>query len=66
LGEGGNIRFDFDTWLTQTYGLKRTDISKKELAIAMEEYAEEYPAPGDHSIAMKTYPFKRYLDSKRA
>jgi len=36
----------------------------KELAIARTEYAEEYPALGEHPIAMKAYPFKRYLDSK--
>lgn len=61
---GGNIRFDFDTWLTQTYGLKAKDLSTKELVIARKEYAEEYPALGEHPIALKTYPFKRYLDSK--
>ena len=61
---GGNIRFDFDTWLMQVYGLKTKDLSKKELATARKEYAEEYPAIGEHPIAMKTYPFKRYLGSK--
>ena len=61
---GGNIRFDFDTWLTQVYGLKTKDLTMMERAIARTEYAEEYPALGEHPIAMKTYPFKRYLDSK--
>jgi hypothetical protein len=62
---GGNIKFDFDTWLTQTYGLKAADLTKKELVIARKEYAEEYPALGEHPIAMKTYPFKRHLDSRK-
>jgi hypothetical protein len=62
-GEG--LRFDFETWLTQVYGLKARDLTKKELSIAEKEYAEEYPKPGNGEIKLKTYPFKRYLDSKK-
>jgi hypothetical protein len=58
------MRFDFDTWLTQTYSLKAKDLTKKELALAKEEYAEEYPPKGSHDIKLKTYPFQRYLNSK--
>lgn len=59
------MRFDFETWLTQTYGLKAGGLTKKELSIAKKEYAEEYPRPGNSEIELKTYPFKRYLDSKK-
>ena len=58
------MRFDFETWLTQVYGLKTRDLTKKELSIAKKEYAEEYPKPGNNEVKLKTYPFKRYLDSK--
>jgi hypothetical protein len=57
------VRFDFDTWLMQTYGMKAKDLSKKALSLARKEYAEEYPKPGESDIVPKTYPFKRYLDS---
>jgi len=59
------MRFDFETWLTQTYGLKARDLSKKELGLAKKEYGEEYPKPGESEFKLKAYPFKRYLDSKK-
>lgn len=59
------MRFNFETWLVQTYGLKAQSLNKRELSLARREYAEEYPAPGESDIEMKTYPFKKYLDSKR-
>ena len=59
------MRFDFDTWLGQNYGLKRTALTDDELEIARREYEEEYPNEGEHPIGIKTYPFKKYLDSKR-
>ena len=58
------MRFDFETWLTQTYGLKAGDLTKREISIAKKEYAEEYPRPGNSAIGLKTYPFKKYLDTK--
>lgn len=58
------MRFDFRTWLTQTYGLKQGDLTQRELTLAKKEYAEEYPRPGNNEIKLKTYPFKKYLDSK--
>ncbi|MEW5748621.1 MAG: hypothetical protein AB1793_07575 [Candidatus Thermoplasmatota archaeon] len=61
---GGTLKFDFDTWLAQNYGLKADRLTKRELAIATKEYEEEYPPPGEGEIKLKTYPFKRYLDSK--
>jgi hypothetical protein len=66
LSEREDMRFDFETWLTQTYGLKARGLSKKELGLAKKEYAEEYPKPGESELKLKTYPFKRYLDSKRS
>lgn len=59
------MRFDFDTWLVQTYGLKEHDLTKKELALARREYREEYPRPGNGPITPKTYPFQKYLNSKK-
>lgn len=59
------MRFDFDTWLMQTYGFKRKDLTKKELELATKEYAEEYPPVGSHEIRLKTYPFQKYLNSKK-
>lgn len=58
------MRFDFDTWLVQTYGIKAKDLSKKELDLARKEYKEEYPDPGEGDVKLKTYPFKKYLDHK--
>jgi len=49
----------------QTYGLKVKGLTKKELGLAKKEYKEEYPAPGEGEIGLKTYPFKKYLDSKK-
>ena len=63
--DGVNLRFDFDTWLVQTYGLKAKDLSEKELDLARKEYKEEYPAPGEGEIKLKTYPFKKHLDKTR-
>jgi hypothetical protein len=58
------MRFDFDTWLMQNYGMKARDLDKKALSLAKKEYSEEYPKPGESDIGLKTYPFKKYLDSK--
>ncbi len=58
------MRFDFETWLMQTYNLRARDLSKKELSLAKNEYKEEYPTPGEGELKLKTYPFKRYLDAK--
>jgi len=60
------MRFDFDTWLVQIYGLKAKDLDKKELELARKEYKEEYPKPGEGEIELKTYPFKKYLDQKKS
>lgn len=59
------MRFDFDTWLMQTYGMKVKDLDKKALSLAKKEYAEEYPKPGESEMTLKTYPFKKYLDSTK-
>jgi len=59
------MRFDFDTWLVQTYGFKTKDLTKKELALAKKEYKEEYPRPGNSAMKLKTYPFQKYLNSKK-
>ena len=58
------MRFDFDTWLVQTYGMKAEKLDKKALELAKREYGEEYPPVGETAIKLKTYPFKKYLDSK--
>lgn len=58
------MRFDFETWLVQNYGVRASALSEKELALARKEYVEEYPPPGEGDIKLKTYPFKKYLDSK--
>ena len=62
---GEELRFDFETWLMQTYGLKPEDLDTGELSLAKKEYAEEYPRPGETDTRLKTYPFKKYLDSKK-
>ena len=49
----------------QTYDLKAKDLDKKALGLARKEYAEEYPPEGETEMMLKTYPFKRYLDSRR-
>lgn len=59
------MKWDFDTWLVQVYDLKPKDLNKKELALAKREYKEEYPPSGEGKMALKTYPFKKYLDSKK-
>ncbi len=59
------MRFDFETWLVQNYGIKAQDLTEEELALAKEEYVEEYPPVGEGEIKLKTYPFKRYLDAKK-
>lgn len=51
--------------MRQNYGLRADKLTEKELSLAKEEYGEEYPPVGEHEIVLKTYPFKRYLDSKR-
>jgi hypothetical protein len=58
------MRFDFDTWLMQTYEMKAKDLNKEALSLAKKEYSEEYPEPGESAIGLKTYPFKKYLDTK--
>ena len=40
------------------------DLDEKELELARREYAEEYPRPGEGAIRLKSYPFKKYLDTK--
>lgn len=47
----------------QTYGMKAKDLDNEALSLAKKEYSEEYPTPGESEIALKTYPFKKYLDS---
>ena len=59
------MRFDFDTWLVQTYGIKAEGLDKKALTLAKREYREEDPPVGETALKLKTYPFKKYLDSKR-
>ncbi len=59
------MRFDFETWLMQTYDTRPKMLTKKELALAKKEYAEEYPPVGESEISLKTYPFKKYLDSRK-
>lgn len=59
------MRFDFETWLVQNYGIKAKDLDVDELALARKEYDEEYPPPGESEIKPKTYPFKAYLDGRR-
>lgn len=59
------MRFDFETWLVQNYGIKSEALDKEELALAKMEYEEEYPPVGEGEVRLKTYPFKRYLDSKK-
>lgn len=59
------VKFDFETWLVQTYGIKPSSLSEKELGIARKEYSEEYPQEGETDIKLKTYPFKRYLDQQK-
>ena len=59
------MKFDFETWLMQIYGLRPGTLTKKELTLAKREYAEEYPPVGESEISLKTYPFKKYLDSKK-
>ncbi len=58
------MKYNFETWLMQIYDLKTTKLTKRELALAKKEYAEEYPPVGESNISLKTYPFKKYLDSK--
>lgn len=58
------MKWDFETWLRQNYGLRSQDLNKKEMALAKKEYSEEYPPPGEGEIKLKTFPFKRYLDSR--
>lgn len=47
------------------YNLKAKDLNKKELALAKKEYDEEYPPDGEGSMKLKTFPFKRHLDSRK-
>ncbi len=59
------MKFDFQTWLMQTYNLRPTMLTTRELDLARKEYDEEYPPVGESEIRLKTYPFKRYLDSRK-
>jgi len=45
--------------------MKAKDLNKKELALARREYKEEYPPVGESDFELKSYPFKKYLDSKK-
>ncbi len=58
------MRWDFETWLVQNYGVKTSALTTTEISIAREEYEQEYPPPGEGDIKLRTYPFKKYLDSK--
>jgi hypothetical protein len=62
---GGKLKWDFDTWLVQVYDLKAKNLNKTELTLARKEYKEEYPPSGEGSMKLKTYPFKKYLASKK-
>jgi len=64
LKSGVGVKYDFETWLMQIYDLKPKMLTTKELALAKKEYLEEYPPVGESEIRLKTYPFKKYLDSK--
>lgn len=57
------MKWDFETWLAQNYGLKASALKEEGLSAAKKEYEEEYPPAGEGDIKLKTYPFKRYLDS---
>lgn len=59
------MRWDFETWLVQNYGVKASALTKKALSIARKEYEEEYPPAGERDIKLKTYPFRKYLDSEK-
>ncbi|HEX9907173.1 MAG TPA: hypothetical protein VGB78_01735 [Thermoplasmata archaeon] len=59
------MKWDFDTWLMQNYGLRAKVLNKKALELAKKEYAEEYPPEGESNIELKTFPFKKYLDSQK-
>jgi hypothetical protein len=59
------VKFDFETWLVQIYGIKPSSLNEEELGIARKEYSEEYPPEGETDIELKTYPFKRYLDQRK-
>lgn len=61
--QGENVKWDFETWLAQNYGLMADKLTEEALSIAKKEYEEEYPPAGEGDIKLKTYPFKRYLDS---
>lgn len=58
------MKWDFRTWLVQNYEMKPENLDEQELELARREYAEEYPEAGEADIKLKTYPFKRYLESK--
>jgi len=58
------MRFDFETWLAQNYGMKVKDLTMEEIDIARREYEEEYPSEGESEVKLKTYPFKVYLDRR--
>jgi len=59
------MRWDFETWLRQNYGLKADDLAEEELALAKKEYSEEYPKAGESEIKLRGYPFQKYLNSKK-
>ena len=59
------MKWDFETCLVQVYNLKAKSLSEKELTLAKKEYREEYPRIGEGEMKLKTYPFKKYLDSKK-
>ncbi len=59
------MKWDFETWLVQNYGVKKEALTEEEMALALREYEEEYPPSGESEIRLKTYPFKKYLDSRK-
>lgn len=65
LSHGETMKWDFDTWLAQNYGLRADKLTEEALSAAKKEYEEEYPPAGERNIKLKAYPFKRYLDSRK-
>ncbi len=49
----------------QIYDLRPSMLTKKELDLAKKEYDEEYPPEGESEIGLKTFPFKKYLASRK-
>jgi hypothetical protein len=62
---GSSMKYDFRTWLVQNYGIRPENLDDEGMEFAKKEYAEEYPEPGEGEIRLKTYPFKKYLDTRK-